>query len=141
MMHSTHWTNSTDGLVIFSDGLPQESSATLLDLRHYSSEFGANDTPLNDRAMVAFAGVRSFGTDEHWFSSDEYLWKRVITCLAAFLMPDSGVDDNFEATMERLHYYRDLDSKMALPARASRPQLVGKVGESRVRPDLVLSDA
>ena len=81
-------------------------------------------------------GRTSFGIE----GNDEETRKRVLTCLAAFLMPREGVDENFEVTVECLRYYREAQSLPPLPPKAEPTKVTGSITRFVTRPDLVLAE-
>lgn len=86
--------------------------------------------------FVSGGGRTTFGVE----GNDAESLKRVLTCLAAFLMPREGVDENFETTVECLRYYHEAQSLPALPPKADPPKVTGTVSGYMTRPDLVLAE-
>ena len=72
---------------------------------------------------------------------DEYWFKRVFTCLGALLMPEAGVDENLESTVDRLQYYREQSTLPALPENTIPNQITASLGRVKQRPELILSDS
>ena len=67
--------------------------------------------------------------------------KRILTCLAALIMPTEGVDENLESALDILQFYREQARYDDTPSLEAAPtQLTGVIGEVRERPPMVLAD-
>ena len=67
--------------------------------------------------------------------------KRILTCLAALIMPEKGVDENLESALSILQFYREQAHYDDTPSLEAAPtQLTGVIGEVRERPPMVLAD-
>ena len=74
------------------------------------------------------------------YGDDNYSRKRIAACIVALIMPDAGVDDNLESSIDRFNYYAD---QLSLPALPENPVSIGIPSAIRwvkQRPDMVLSD-
>lgn len=65
--------------------------------------------------------------------------KRYLTCLLAALMPEQGIDENFESALECWNFYADRPTPPALPSGGSNPVKTKFAGFS-TRPGLVLAE-
>jgi hypothetical protein len=65
--------------------------------------------------------------------------KRYLTCLLALLMPDQGIDENFETALECWNFYAHRPTPTALPSSGLNPVKVKFTGYSP-RPGLVLAE-
>ena len=66
--------------------------------------------------------------------------KKLVTCLAAFIMPTEGVDENLESTLEILRFYCEQAGYEALSLDSPPTQVTGVIGEVKQRPPMVLGD-
>ena len=65
--------------------------------------------------------------------------KRYLTCLLAMLMPEQGIDENFESALECWNFYADRSAPPALPPGRQNPVKTTFAGFS-TRPGLVLAE-
>ena len=91
--------------------------------------------------VLEFVSLKRF-VDAETMLDEIDLLKRFITCAATCLMPAEGVDENLEATLDRLQFYLDEES---LPSgRQARQTVVTTTpaisGDVSARPGLVLID-
>ena len=133
------WTDSTGGEVISSVGLYPINYGMPLNRTWFSS--------YSDDFEGRFPAFRAFLTSPEGYNTSfgiegnsEESIKRILTCLATFLMPREGVDENFEDTVERLKYYIEALSLPALTPKPSPNRIIGSINPVQNRPDLVLSD-
>jgi hypothetical protein len=90
-------------------------------------------TPSKHRTELSFSwsGNRDLTTPDK---------KRLVTCLAAFLMPTEGVDENLESTLEILRFYCEQAGYDALSIDSAPTPVTGVIGEVRQRPLMALGD-
>ena len=71
---------------------------------------------------------------------DEYRWKRAYACLCSILMPVDGLDEHFEATIERFKYYKEM-AALSPPLPKPEPvQFTAKFAGFTPRPEFVVSE-
>lgn len=67
--------------------------------------------------------------------------KRLLTCMAALIMPAEGVDENLESTRDILQFYREQAHYENTPSLEAVPTpLTAMVGEVKQRSPMVLVD-
>lgn len=65
--------------------------------------------------------------------------KRLLTCLLAMYMPDRGIDENLESTLECWNFYVDQPTPPALPP-SSENRIEAKFGGFVMRPGITLAE-
>lgn len=137
-MLSQSWIVSTGGAATFSGGQYPPNYGTPSARTWFSAGQDSPDEPYPEfSAFFASGGGRTSFRIE---ANDAESRKRVLTCLAAFLMPREGVDENFAATVECLRYYCEAQSLPALPPKPDPTKVTGSISRFMTRPDLVLTE-
>jgi hypothetical protein len=66
--------------------------------------------------------------------------KRAFACLGALAMPQEGLDEHLESTVDRFNYYQEI---LALPTPSSRPATAATSAEFvgfTARPELTIGE-
>ena len=132
--------NSTRARGTSSGGLPVISYARPSGQSEFSTGLSLGEAyPLNFSAIVTHTGGRTtFGYEG---SFDDNSLKRIAACILALKMPEAGVDENLQSTLDRLNYYQELSSFPAIQEKAGLTKISGSLSQIRNRPGLVLSDS
>lgn len=71
---------------------------------------------------------------------DQYAQKRVAACLGALVMPADGVDEQYESTVERFNYFKELESLPPPPALPAPRIVAGTFKGYKQGPEFTLAE-
>ena len=86
--------------------------------------------------MTYPGGRTSFSVE----GDDAVSLKRIAACLFALYMPEAGVEENWESTIDRFRYYREQSLFPELPQETLPSRVTGAIVRVDQRPDFILDD-